>query len=461
MATATRVLSKIIDSTVEYLDTAYLTKYPDFNEARRRLVRDMESGPTFREALYEIQDRYPLSGQDAKTFIASSNVLPGAKNDEEMRIVASVLSNITSEELYKHQVDALSAALLQERNVAITTGTGSGKTLAFLLPTLVEIFREALGDDTRARWTLAGKGLEEPWWRKTPLEFKARRPVHARLPGIRAMLMYPLNALVQDQVENLRRALDSREADNMYRILLNGERIFFGQYNGATLGSGSRDVQSNLKECARKLILLEDEFKDVDEAHRARLARPFGSELLTRWDMQDAPPDILITNYSMLAVMLVRERENNMLQATRHWLESDRRNRFSLVIDELHSYRGTAGTEVSYILKTFLARIGLSPDHPQLRIITTSASLDSGTNTGEGDPKFLSDFFGTSPKESRFRVISRTKDNTPCGVHTSCEPARADICRAVRNRRKVWRESGGNLQTAPRSGCGSNWEECR
>jgi Lhr-like helicase len=422
MSTAVRVHSKIIESTVEYLNTAYLTKYDDFNDARTALVRDLRAGPMFREPLFEVQERYPYSGQDLEAFLASSDALPGLRSPTERQLVARLFNAIAPSELYQHQVNALSASLVEGRNVVITTGTGSGKTLAFLLPTLLTIFREALGDNNRPRWTLAGSRTEEPWWRRTPLQFVPRRSAHARLPGIRAMLMYPLNALVQDQVENLRKVLDSAQADVTYKELFNGERIFVGQYHGATPGRGSPDNTLKLQECARKLEVIHSEFTDVDDAHRHRLPRPFGSELLTRWDMQLSPPDILITNYSMLAVMLVRENESTMFEATKRWVESDKRNRFTLVIDELHSYRGTAGTEISYILKTFLSRIGLSPVHPQLRILATSASLEDASASGTADPKFLSDFFGTPRDGGHFKIISGPKVVARTGAALSVRP---------------------------------------
>ncbi len=406
---AARVQSQIIESTIKYLDTVYLTKYNDFNKARTQLIRDLNNGPMFRDSLYEIQDRYQNSGLSLANFLTSSQSLPGIKNDEELSLISKLFSNIAPEELYTHQIDALSTLLASNKNVVITTGTGSGKTLSFLLPTLLNIFREALGDKDRQRWWLGSIESNESWWKKTSLEFKPRRPAPPRSPAIRAMLMYPLNALVQDQVENLRKALDSQEADKLYKKLFNGERIYFGQYNGATPGGGESDDQFRLKDCADRLKTIESEFQDVDLKNRHRLARPFGSELLTRWDMQQTPPDILITNYSMLAVMLVRERENGMFLKTREWLESDARNKFFLVIDELHSYRGTAGTEISYILKTFLGRIGLSPDHPQLRIVATSASLDGNTSKLEQDPEFVSDFFGTSRKSQSFKIIHGEK----------------------------------------------------
>jgi DEAD/DEAH box helicase domain-containing protein len=164
MNTAVRVQSKIIDSTIEYLNTAYLTKYDDFNDARTAFVRDVASGPMFRDPLFEVQDRYPYSGQNLDAFLASSGVLPGLRSATERQLIAKLFSTIAPGELYQHQVNALSASLVEGRNVVVTTGTGSGKTLAFLLPTLLAIFREALGDKDRPRWTLAGQPPEDPWW---------------------------------------------------------------------------------------------------------------------------------------------------------------------------------------------------------------------------------------------------------------------------------------------------------
>src|SRR5215510_1419126 len=104
---------------------------------------------------------------------------------------------------------------------------------------------------------------------------------------------------------------------------------------------------------------------------------PDGSEMWSRWDMQTSPPDILITNYSMLNIMLMRSVEANIFEATRRWLSASNRNVFHLVIDELHSYRGTPGTEVGYLLRALLHRLGVTPDSPQLRIIGTSASMEA------------------------------------------------------------------------------------
>ena len=71
-----------------------------------------------------------------------------------------------------------------------------------------------------------------------------------------------------------------------------------------------------------------------------------------------------------------------------------RKQHFHLIIDELHLYRGTQGTEVAYLLKLVLNRLGLNPNHPQLRILASSASLEAKEETKEGQEskQFLKDF---------------------------------------------------------------------
>ena len=110
----------------------------------------------------------------------------------------------------------------------------------------------------------------------------------------------------------------------------------------------------------------------------------------SRWDMHDAPPDILITNNSMLSVMLNRTIDEPIFAQTRDWLENNPDAVFHLIIDELHLYRGTAGTEVCELLRILLFRLGLHPGHPKLRILASSASLVHDAKSLE----YLHDFFG-------------------------------------------------------------------
>jgi ATP-dependent helicase YprA (DUF1998 family) len=150
----------------------------------------------------------------------------------------------------------------------------------------------------------------------------------------------------------------------------------FGRYTGWTPIPG-RPSQPNAEADLRRALA--EVATTAAAVHGTPAARFFprvdGGELWTRWDMQDAPPDVLITNYSMLNVMLMRDIEAPIFQLTRRWLQADATHVFHLVIDELHTYRATPGTEVAYILRVLLERLGLHPDHPQLRILASSASI--------------------------------------------------------------------------------------
>ena len=138
----------------------------------------------------------------------------------------------------------------------------------------------------------------------------------------------------------------------------------------------------------------------LDPEYRHFYANPDGPESWSRWDMQISPPDILITNYSMLNIMLMRDIESPIFAATSEWLRASDDNVVTLVVDELHSYRGTPGTEVAYILRLLAMRLGLAPNSPQLRILATSASLDQSPASRE----FLSGFFGRNGEA--FEIVS-------------------------------------------------------
>jgi DEAD/DEAH box helicase domain-containing protein len=410
---------KVRESLILYVKTAFGTQFPGLERERERLLRQPEV--ISQEPWIEPLPRYQTSGKTASGLTAAD--VPGLSTAavEDFKSLAQC-GLVGDYELRQHQVDMLRRALSGEHCV-VTAGTGSGKTEAFLLPLFAYLADES------ADWSLPGPPAphQDDWWssddwheqclhrtaRQTRLLRSLRVPQReseSRLAGVRALIVYPMNALVEDQLSRLRRALDSPLARAWFADQRNGNRIYFGRYNGATPVPGQEfnppGRRGNRSPNRGKIEELQKELQKMEDAATAAAAhaaetgdddvkyffpRLDGSEMRSRWDMQDSPPDILITNFSMLSIMLMRDADSAVFEKTRQWLERDS-SVFHLIVDELHLYRGTAGTEVAYLMRLLLLRLGLTPDSPKLRILASSASLEPG------DPQsleYLSEFFGT------------------------------------------------------------------
>jgi len=216
-------------------------------------------------------------------------------------------------ELYIHQVDMLRISAAEGRDAVILTGTGSGKTEAIYLPVLASLVRES------ARWPAIPAAAQNDWWNMTPTPGSGRRLHHSRigqrdheqgsrLPGLRALVMYPLNALAEDQMTRLRQSLDSDAIRGWLSANRPGNRFWFGRYIGSTPVSGrptSTEAETTLRNELKRLTDTANAVVGTD-AERF-FPRLDGGEMWSRWDMQDAPPDILVTNYSMLNIMLMRD----------------------------------------------------------------------------------------------------------------------------------------------------------
>ncbi|MEP0921214.1 DEAD/DEAH box helicase [Leptolyngbya sp. ST-U4] len=324
-------------------------------------------------------------------------------------------------ELYRHQWQSLNEAIRNHRDIVVTTGTGSGKTECFLLPLFAQLARESatwspIGTSTTNRHWWADRGERVSQW------------AHSNRPhALRAVVLYPLNALVEDQLRRLRTALDDNEVHQWLDHQRGGNRITFGRYTGLTPVSGRETPQSSDR-LRRILREMEEQRQDVMNALQNDpnsnpdlqyyFPRLDGGEMWSRWDMQETPPDILITNYSMLNIMMMRSIENNIFEQTREWLAEPGHpeREFFLIIDELHAYRGTPGTEVAYVLRLLLYRLGLTPDSPKLRILTTTASLE---NNADGRT-FLREFFG----RDQFEFIGSQQTEPTPGSRTFLIPYR-------------------------------------
>src|SRR5690606_7251029 len=97
------------------------------------------------------------------------------------------------------------------------------------------------------------------------------------------------------------------------------------------------------------------------------------TELILRQEIQSSPPDILVTNFSMLEYMLLRPIEHKIFDKTAKWLGDDPTNYFTLILDEAHLYNGVTGSEVSLLIRRFKDQLGATSS--QFRVIIASASL--------------------------------------------------------------------------------------
>lgn len=290
---------------------------------------------------------------------------------------------------YEHQAMSMRESVVENRSLVVMTGTGSGKTECFVLPILGKLAIEA---------------------RRKPDSFK-------KYSAVRALVLYPMNALVNDQLGRLRLLFgDQRIVDWFMRSA--GRPARFARYTSRTLYPGVRDAkkdQERLKPIGDYYIarLLEASGPPSPQQLAAKLlvdklrergkfpAKPdlvkwYGSkgstwqdrktgifkrcvtlpgdpELFTRHEVHEAPPDILVTNYSMLEYMLMRPLERPVFDLTRTWLDENPDEKFLLVVDEAHLYRGAGGAEVALLIRRLRSRLHLPPE--RLQVICTSASF--------------------------------------------------------------------------------------
>jgi ATP-dependent helicase YprA (DUF1998 family) len=324
---------------------------------------------------------------------------------------------------YVHQATALEAFFARGTDLIVATGTGSGKTESFLMPIIGQLAVE-----------------------------DARNAQSANMPGIRALLLYPMNALVNDQLSRIRRLVGSARAS----AIISGHRplpIRFASYTGRTPYPGPR---SSSRDTERIEPLFEDFYlpiladpqkeqqlraigqlpekdlarffaKQFEEMQRTRsgprrrrhwerrlLTQDSDRELMTRHETQVRCPELLITNYSMLEYMLMRPIERPLFQQTRDWLRADPVNELIIVLDEAHMYRGTGGAEVALLLRRLLSRLDVARE--RVRFILTSASLGSGDEATRAITRFGHELTGLAEKSVRcFEVIRGTREERQGG----------------------------------------------
>ena len=392
------VANRLKETLYTYLETAYRISHPAIIEERARLLRQgevvsqtpfIETTPQFRHGtrLHDLDLPWiPEALSELAQFGLPTNRFP----------------------LWAHQEQALRAAWDREghpRNLIVATGTGSGKTECFYLPILSDILREALNWPAPAGESATGE------WSAQQHRWLHRRWHETRPAAIRAIVLYPMNALVNDQLRRLRRILSLDDALRWQNDHLNCNRIYFGRYTSQTEVPGSPEETRRRRRWGEYQGRIQAGWENVGAAIRdcGGWPRLDGSEMLCRWDMQAAPPDIIITNYSMLEYMLVRPIEACIFDQTRAWLAESEDHILTLVLDEAHTYTGARGTEVAYLIRRLFERLGAGPD--QVRCIATSASLGKTEEDLRRVTRFASDLFSHS--EDRFTVIQAEEEQTP------------------------------------------------
>ncbi|MEP8757861.1 DEAD/DEAH box helicase [Enterobacter hormaechei] len=415
---------RIQDFFISYIETSFRIADPSVADSRRSLLNSSgefaaepyiepvlryESSDKTLEALAEM-DSGPLNslsskGRKAFVELALSGLFDSKPGDE-------VWPRRSVHAPYSHQTQMLERGIRPGCPGIVTSGTGSGKTESFMLPILAALSNEAVN------WAKPCDGyLQNRWWNGEKTNWVSRREGERRPAAVRAMVLYPMNALVEDQMARLRKTLDSDDAREVMEQRFAGNKIFFGQYTSATPITGYSNhprlsgISSEKSRRARNLEKLRKALKRIDSDQQA--ARAFdekenasektryifpstdGGEMMSRWDMQAAPPDVLVTNASMLGAMLSREVEDGIFDATREWLMNNNDAYFYLVFDELHLMRGSAGTETAMLIKSLIIRLGLDdPKHRyKLRLLASSASLPMDGADGEQSRKYLRDLF--------------------------------------------------------------------
>lgn len=431
MSNPIEIFENLRETYLRYLDSPFDLRYPDLVSERRRLLD--ADGRLYRRPLIEPVPAYQTSEPFAQ---AAQTLLGPTWNPSEIADAIGFVSQglfAPSRKLYTHQREVFDAAVVGGSDVVVTTGTGSGKTECFLLPIVAALVRES-----RTWIAPAARSAQWDWWNHWTMQGTRRRwaqripqRVHeARPAAVRALILYPLNALVEDQLSRLRDALDGTHARTWLNANRAGNRFYFGRYTGRTPVSGGRTSAATGRLRAELTSGWEDA-RLVAGQPAARFFATFdGGEMWSRWDMQDHPPDILITNYSMLNIMLMRSVEASIFDQTRQWLSADPTNVFHLVVDELHTYRGTPGTEVAYLLRVLIDRLGLTPNSNQLRIIASSASVAAGIEGQE----YLEEFFGRD--RTRFRIVGGAPQPLNGGAFASvqaCAPALRQLRNALRS----------------------------
>lgn len=234
---------------------------------------------------------------------------------------------------YRHQLEAWEALIDDKhcRSAIVTSGTGSGKTECFLIPILNDLTGELIDKQD------------------------------SDTEGVRALFLYPLNALIKSQQERLLAWSEPFKG-----------RIRFCLYNGDT----RTDAKST-----------------------------WSCEVAGRRELREHPPQLLVTNPTMLEYMLVRGEDRPILEKSQGKLRW-------IVIDEAHTYMGSQAAELTLLLRRTMHAFGCEPG--QVHVIATSATIaDSTDDSANTLARFLADIAGVSENQVTVVAGRRSRPSYP------------------------------------------------
>lgn len=231
--------------------------------------------------------------------------------------------------LHRHQEEAIQQTVCENKNIVVATGTGSGKTECFMFPML----------DSLLKANIKGQS------------------------GVRAILVYPLNALANDQLyARLVPVLANQLAE--YGLTI-------GRYTGQTKSRQTRE-QAEAEVLGQPGSPFRELFGDSVPSNW----------LLTRDEMLKNPPHVLVTNYAMLEHLLLLPHNASLFNGA---------DLKFMVLDEVHIYSGAQATEVALLLRKLKNRYAANTD---VRCIGTSASLGNSDEDRKNVKAFATRLFG-------------------------------------------------------------------
>ena len=341
----------IKEEFINYVETSFSFAEESLREQFvRELDKIVAAGPYL-----EVNDVFQ-SGKSIEQLIEEGVLSPLFRRLEEKKELSSKNKKSLPIErpLYLHQEKAI-RTLVCGKNAVVSTGTGSGKTNCFLIPVINELLREQ---------------------------------EHGTLnDGIRALFIYPMNALANDQIKNIR------------KLLMEYPDITFGVYNGAT------------EEDEEKALTVYEAMFAREEVEKLRTK--LSNEKLSRAEMKKNPPHILFTNYAMLEHLLFRPNDDVL------FTNSDFR---FVVLDEAHVYAGATGIETALLLRRLKARI---TSKQGTQFILTSATLGTDNDSDDDIIQFARNLCG---EEFTKDVIIRGTREKFIPTHNKNEYPKELIC---------------------------------